>query len=107
MVVRPGGRIAVFDGDYASLTFELDDADAVFSAARRCKLDGEIELMDVETQEQRRLWLTPRDRRRYEERYQLFLALSLALLLVSMLIPDRVSRRKMAQRRNVMMSEPV
>ena len=24
-VVRPGGYIAVFDGDYASLTFELDD----------------------------------------------------------------------------------
>lgn len=24
-VVRPGGRIAVFDGDYASLTFELSD----------------------------------------------------------------------------------
>ena len=41
------------------------------------------------------------------ERYQVFLALSLALLVVSMLIPDRVSRRKMAQRRNVMMSEAV
>ncbi len=27
-LVRPGGRIAVFDGDYASLTFELDDPEA-------------------------------------------------------------------------------
>lgn len=36
-------------------------------------LDGEIELVDVETKEQRRLWLTPRDRKRYEERYQQFL----------------------------------
>lgn len=41
------------------------------------------------------------------ERYQIFLALSLALLVLSMLIPDRVSRRKMDQRRNVMMSEAV
>ena len=41
------------------------------------------------------------------ERYQLFLALSLALLVGAMLIPDRVSRRKMDQRRNVMMSEAV
>lgn len=38
-LVRPGGPIAVFDGDYASLTFELDDpaasgpADARFIAA--------------------------------------------------------------------------
>ena len=39
------------------------------------------------------------------ERYQIFLALSLALLVISMLIPDRVSNRKMAQRRNVMMGE--
>lgn len=37
-------------------------------------LDGEIELVDVETREQRRLWLTPRDRKRYEERYQQFLS---------------------------------
>lgn len=36
-------------------------------------LDGEIELFDVETQEQRRLWFTPKDRARYEERYQTFL----------------------------------
>ena len=36
--------------------------------------DGEIELMDVETQEQRRLWLTPRDRQRYEDRFHLFLS---------------------------------
>ncbi len=36
-------------------------------------LEGEIELVDVETQEQRRLWFTPRDRKRYEERYQQFL----------------------------------
>ena len=35
-------------------------------------LDGEIELVDVETNEQRRLWFTPRDRKRYEERYQQF-----------------------------------
>ena len=39
------------------------------------------------------------------ERYQIFLALSLVLLVISMLIPDRVSHRKMAQRRNVMMGE--
>lgn len=38
-LVKPGGRIAVFDGDYASLTFELDDpaasaaGDARFIAA--------------------------------------------------------------------------
>jgi len=36
-------------------------------------LDGEIELFDVETKEERRLWFTPRDRARYEERYQEFL----------------------------------
>ncbi len=36
-------------------------------------LDGEIELVDVETQEQRRLWFTPRDRKRYEKRYGEFL----------------------------------
>lgn len=36
-------------------------------------LDGEIELIDVETQEHRRLWFTPRDRKRYEERYEAFL----------------------------------
>ena len=36
-------------------------------------LDGEIQLVDVETREERRLWFTPRDRKRYEERYQLFL----------------------------------
>lgn len=37
-------------------------------------LEGEIELVDVESGEHRRLWLTPRDRRRYEERYRRFLA---------------------------------
>ena len=36
-------------------------------------VEGEIELLDVETQEHRRLWFTPRDRKRYEERYKLFL----------------------------------
>lgn len=36
-------------------------------------LDGEIELIDVETDEHRRLWFTRRERRRYEERFQLFL----------------------------------
>lgn len=36
-------------------------------------LDGEIELVDVETQEHRRLWFTRRDRRKYEERFDLFL----------------------------------
>ncbi|MDF1657282.1 MAG: DUF58 domain-containing protein [Verrucomicrobiales bacterium] len=36
-------------------------------------LDGEIELVDVETREHRRLWITPRDRKRYEERYEEFL----------------------------------
>ncbi len=39
------------------------------------------------------------------ERYQIFLALALVILVISMLIPDRVSNRKMAQRRNVMMGE--
>jgi len=37
------------------------------------ELDGEIELIDVETAERRRLWFTPRDRRRYEARYEAFL----------------------------------
>lgn len=37
-------------------------------------LEGEIELVDVESREQRRLWFTPRDRKRYEARYQQFLA---------------------------------
>ena len=35
-------------------------------------LEGEIELIDVETREQRRLWFTPRDKKRYEENYQKF-----------------------------------
>lgn len=39
----------------------------------RPDLEGEIELVDVESHEQRRLWFTPRDRKKYEERYQLFL----------------------------------
>lgn len=36
-------------------------------------LEGEIQLVDVETNELRRLWLTPKDRARYEESYQEFL----------------------------------
>ena len=36
-------------------------------------VEGEIELLDVETGEHRRLWFTPRDRERYEKRYALFL----------------------------------
>ncbi|MEM9015689.1 MAG: DUF58 domain-containing protein [Verrucomicrobiota bacterium] len=40
----------------------------------RPDLEGEIELVDVETGEQRRLWLTARDRDRYEKRYRQFLA---------------------------------
>ena len=32
-----------------------------------------IELIDVETQEHRRLWFTRRDRRKYQERFELFL----------------------------------
>jgi uncharacterized protein (DUF58 family) len=36
-------------------------------------LEGEIELFDVETREQRRLWFTPGDRERYERRFQQFL----------------------------------
>ena len=36
-------------------------------------LDGEIELLDVETGEQRRLWFTPRDRKRYRACYNEFL----------------------------------
>jgi uncharacterized protein (DUF58 family) len=36
-------------------------------------LDGEIELIDVETQEHRRMWFTRRDRKKYEERFELFL----------------------------------
>lgn len=36
-------------------------------------VEGEIELLDVETQEQRRMWFTPRDRERYELTFQSFL----------------------------------
>lgn len=36
-------------------------------------VEGEIELLDVETQEHRRLWFTPRDRERYEHTFQAFL----------------------------------
>jgi len=36
-------------------------------------LDGEIELLDVETGEQRRLWFTPRDRKRYQSCYNEFI----------------------------------
>lgn len=35
-------------------------------------LDGEIELVDVETEEHRRLWLTKRELKRYEEAYDAF-----------------------------------
>ena len=35
-------------------------------------LEGEIELVDVETSEQRRLWFTPRDKKRYETNYLAF-----------------------------------
>ncbi|NNE91517.1 MAG: DUF58 domain-containing protein [Verrucomicrobiales bacterium] len=37
------------------------------------EIDGEIELIDVETDEHRRLWFTPRDLKKYEKRYQQFL----------------------------------
>ena len=37
------------------------------------EVEGEIELLDVETREERRLWFTPRDRERYEARFQEFL----------------------------------
>lgn len=36
-------------------------------------VEGEIELFDVETQEHRRLWFTPGDRERYEQRFGQFL----------------------------------
>jgi len=36
-------------------------------------LEGEFELVDAETGERRRLWLTPKDRARYEERFRAFL----------------------------------
>jgi len=39
---------------------------------RSPKLDGEIELVDVETEEHRRLWLTKRDLKRYEETFDKF-----------------------------------
>jgi uncharacterized protein (DUF58 family) len=35
-------------------------------------LEGEIRLVDVETKEQRRLWITPKDRKQYEENYRNF-----------------------------------
>ncbi len=37
-------------------------------------VEGEIELLDVETQEHRRLWFTPHDRERYEHTFQAFLS---------------------------------
>lgn len=37
------------------------------------EVEGEIELLDVETREERRLWFTPRDLERYEARFQEFL----------------------------------
>lgn len=40
---------------------------------RSPRLDGEIELVDVETEEHRRLWLTKRDLKRYEETFDKFL----------------------------------
>ena len=36
-------------------------------------LEGEIRLVDVETNEQRRLWFTPKDRERYEKSYREFI----------------------------------
>lgn len=39
---------------------------------RKPDLDGEIELIDVETLEKRRLWLTKRDLKRYEETFAKF-----------------------------------
>ncbi len=36
-------------------------------------LEGEIELVDVETEEMRRLWFTKRDRQRYEKEFEKFL----------------------------------
>ena len=36
-------------------------------------LDGEVELIDVETQEHRKLWFTKRELKRYEEVFDLFL----------------------------------
>jgi uncharacterized protein (DUF58 family) len=36
-------------------------------------LDGEIALLDVETGEERKLWFTPRDRKRYQDCYRHFL----------------------------------
>lgn len=36
------------------------------------ELEGEIQLVDVETGEQRRLWITPGDRNRYEARFRQF-----------------------------------
>ena len=38
------------------------------------EIDGEIELIDVETDEHRRLWFTPKDLKKYEARYQQFLS---------------------------------
>jgi uncharacterized protein (DUF58 family) len=35
-------------------------------------LEGEIQLIDVETKENRRIWFTPKDKKRYEETYQQF-----------------------------------
>lgn len=40
---------------------------------RSPQLDGEIELVDVETEEHRRLWLTKRDLKRYEETFDKFI----------------------------------
>lgn len=36
-------------------------------------LEGEIQLVDVETNEQRRLWFTAKDRERYQKNYQAFI----------------------------------
>ena len=40
---------------------------------REPNLNGEIELVDVETKESRRLWLTPRDLQRYQETFERFI----------------------------------
>ncbi len=39
---------------------------------RNPELEGEIELLDVETQEKRRLWITPRERKNYRKAFATF-----------------------------------
>ncbi|MDG2125557.1 MAG: hypothetical protein P8J87_17775, partial [Verrucomicrobiales bacterium] len=40
---------------------------------RNPDLDGEIELVDVETQEMRRMWFTKRERKRYAAAFDAFI----------------------------------